>query len=68
MCLDHYYDNKEHWLDTTKRLCDIGVTMPGGKYKIFYEYAPVQYPLLNIPLTNVFDKKPESIFNSVPYK
>jgi len=43
-------------LDPDKRLCDIGVTVQGGKYKIIYDYKPLSYPLLTTPPVNVFDK------------
>ncbi len=57
MCLDHYNKQKEHHLDLTKRLCDVGITVQGTKYKLIYDFTPMSYPLLTTPPVNVFDKK-----------
>lgn len=57
MCLDHYSSQKEHHLDPYKRLCDVGATVQGAKYRIYYDYNALSYPLLTTPPINVFDKK-----------
>ena len=57
MCLDHYSNHKEHFLDPNKRLFEVGATVQGAKYAIYYDYNALSYPLLTTPPINVFDKK-----------